>query len=100
MLPFSDIMHSGSAMLALSFNRPVLVPARGSLPELQMRVGSEWVRTYDGELTAAILKDAAAWAKSRKSRIAPGFVMLRLASNCRSHHRTLFPAVFPATTTA
>jgi beta-1,4-mannosyltransferase len=63
-LPFSDIMHSGSAMLALSFDRPVLVPARGSLPELQMRVGSEWVRTYDGELTAAILKDAAAWAKA------------------------------------
>ncbi len=75
-LPFSDIMHSGSAMLALSFDRPVLVPARGSLPELQMRVGSEWVRTYDGELTPTILKDAAALGKSCDSRIAPRFVML------------------------
>lgn len=62
-LPFSDIMHSGSAILALSFNKPVLVPARGALPELQARVGAEWVRTYQGELTPAILADAAVWAK-------------------------------------
>jgi len=69
-LPFSDIMHSGSAILALSFNKPVLVPARGSLPELQARVGAEWVRTYEGELTPAILTAATAWAKSsdRESR--------------------------------
>lgn len=63
-LPFSDIMHSGSAILALSFNKPVLVPAQGSLPELQARVGTEWVRTYPGELTPKILAEAAGWAKS------------------------------------
>jgi hypothetical protein len=63
-LPFSDIMHSGSAILALSFNKPVLVPARGALPELQARVGAQWVRTYQGELTPAILADAAVWAKN------------------------------------
>jgi glycosyltransferase involved in cell wall biosynthesis len=69
-LPFSDIMHSGSAILALSFNKPVLVPARGSLPELQARVGTRWVRTYDGELTPSILAAATAWAKNsdRESR--------------------------------
>ena len=65
-LPFSDIMHSGSAILALSFNKPVLVPARGSLPQLQANVGPEWVRTYDGELTPEILTAAAAWAKTSK----------------------------------
>ena len=63
-LPFSDIMHSGSAILALSFNRPVLVPAQGSLPELQTQVGAEWVQTYQGELTPAILTAAAAWARN------------------------------------
>ncbi len=62
-LPFKDIMHSGSAMLALSCNRPVLVPARGALPELQDRVGTEWVRTYSGELTSTILRDAVRWAR-------------------------------------
>ena len=63
-LPFSDIMHSGSAILALSFNKPVLVPALGALPELQACVGKEWVQTYQGELTPAILSAAAAWARN------------------------------------
>jgi hypothetical protein len=63
-LPFSDIMHSGSAILALSLNKPVLVPARGCLPELQTRIGSDWVRTYEGDLTPAILVGAAAWAEN------------------------------------
>jgi beta-1,4-mannosyltransferase len=63
-LPFSDIMHSGSAILALSLNKPLLVPATGCLPELQARTGSEWVRTYEGDLTPAILVGAAAWAEN------------------------------------
>jgi beta-1,4-mannosyltransferase len=63
-LPFSDIMHSGSAILALSFNKPVLVPALGALPELQACVGKKWVQTYQGELTPAILSAAAAWARN------------------------------------
>jgi len=70
-LPFADIMHSGSAILALSFNRPALVPARGSLPELQIRVGPQWIRTYDGELTPAILTAAAVWARNSKRASRP-----------------------------
>jgi beta-1,4-mannosyltransferase len=70
-LPFSDIMHSGSAILALSFNKPVLVPARGSLPELQALVGTDWVRTYVGELTPEILTAAAKWAKSARRKPRP-----------------------------
>jgi glycosyltransferase involved in cell wall biosynthesis len=33
-LPFVDMLTSGSAILALSFGRPVLIPAIGCLPEL------------------------------------------------------------------
>ena len=33
MLPFRDILTSGSAILALSHGRPVVVPALGCLPE-------------------------------------------------------------------
>lgn len=62
-LPFRNIMHSGSAMLALSCNCPVLVPAQGALPELQARVGTDWVRTYDDDLTASTLTSAIAWAR-------------------------------------
>ena len=70
-LPFSDIMHSGSAILALSFNKPVLVPALGALPELQACVGKDWVQTYQGELTPAILSAAAAWARNSDRGLCP-----------------------------
>lgn len=57
-LPYDDIMHSGSALLALSFDRPVLVPEAGAMRELRADVGPEWVHTYDGSLTAAALEGA------------------------------------------
>jgi glycosyltransferase involved in cell wall biosynthesis len=63
-LPFLEIMNSGSAILALSFDRPVLVPARGSLPELQKRVGLDWVSTYTGDLGVAELAAGLAWSRS------------------------------------
>ena len=62
-LPFTDITNSGSALLALSFDRPVLVPRLGAMGELQQLVGPDWVRAYDGELTPAILDEAIAWAR-------------------------------------
>jgi glycosyltransferase involved in cell wall biosynthesis len=61
-LPYAEVLNSGSALLALSFDRPILVPKAGSLGELQEAVGSAWVRTYTGELTTAELEDAASWA--------------------------------------
>ena len=61
-LPYRDVLNSGSAMLALSFDRPVLVPARGAMAELRERVGAEWVCTYEGELTPSLLTEAMDWA--------------------------------------
>lgn len=54
-LPYRNILNSGSALHALSRNRPVLAPRIGSLPELQDRVGERWLQLYDGELTTNIL---------------------------------------------
>lgn len=64
LLPYREILNSGSALLSLSFDRPVLVPAMGSMAELQDYVGSDWVRTYDGPFDAAVLSEAMAWACS------------------------------------
>jgi glycosyltransferase involved in cell wall biosynthesis len=64
-LPFTDITNSGSALLALSFDRPILVPARGAMPEIQALVGGDWVRTYEGELTPELLAGALDWAVKR-----------------------------------
>jgi beta-1,4-mannosyltransferase len=61
-LPYKDILNSGSALLALSFDRPILVPNRGALGELCEVIGPEWVRLYVGDLTPQILSDALLWA--------------------------------------
>ena len=53
--PYSEIFNSGTALLALSFDRPVLVPAKGSLVELQAEVGERWVLTFPGELDGAVV---------------------------------------------
>ncbi|MCO5215738.1 MAG: glycosyltransferase family 4 protein [Thermomicrobiales bacterium] len=57
-LPFREILNSGSTHLAISFNKPVLVPKIGSLEEIAEEFGSDLVMTYDGELNAEILTDA------------------------------------------
>jgi beta-1,4-mannosyltransferase len=66
-LPFTDITNSASALLALSFDRPVLVPRLGAMGELQALVGADWVRTYEGDLTPAVLDEALAWARRRRA---------------------------------
>lgn len=63
-LPYSRIQNSGSAILALSADRPVLVPDLGALGELRELVGDDWVRLFDGELDGADLAAALAWATS------------------------------------
>jgi len=51
-LPFDSILNSGSVFLALSFNRAVLAPRLGSLPEIQARVGARWVNLFEGPLSS------------------------------------------------
>jgi glycosyltransferase involved in cell wall biosynthesis len=59
-LPYERILNSGSALLALSFGRPVLVPAAGAMADLQEQLGSDAVRLFDGQLTAGDLTEALA----------------------------------------
>lgn len=70
-LPFREILNSGSAILALSFDRPVLVPAEGALRELAGQVGSEWALTYEGELSADSLLRARDAARRCTGTIVP-----------------------------
>jgi beta-1,4-mannosyltransferase len=71
-LPYREILNSGSAILALSLNRPVLVPRIGAMGELQDIVGKEWVRTYSGELSEQELLSSLEWAMTEpRAREAP-----------------------------
>lgn len=62
--PFVDVLNSGSVLLALSFDRPVLVPAIGAMPSLAAGVGGGWVQTYDPPLTSERLREAILTARA------------------------------------
>jgi beta-1,4-mannosyltransferase len=57
-LPYQEIHNSGAALLALSLDRPVLVPDAPTTRSLRREVGQEWVLTYQGPLTGDVLGDA------------------------------------------
>src|SRR3954451_17064996 len=91
-LPFSDITNSGSALLALGFDCPVLVPDRGAMGELQALAGPEWVRTYEGELTPAVLAEALEWARTSRTSASPpltGLDWSRIADETHAFYQAL-----------
>jgi beta-1,4-mannosyltransferase len=67
-LPYHDvsnernILNSGIALVALSFNRPILVPNQGAMRELFIEFGADWVRTFDDDLTPGELDAGLKWA--------------------------------------
>ncbi|MFV2013573.1 MULTISPECIES: hypothetical protein [unclassified Micromonospora] len=54
----SFAVNTGVAMLALSFDRPVLLPHRGAALDYRDDAGSAWVHTYDGGMRASVLERA------------------------------------------
>ncbi len=61
----SLVLNSGSAILALSFDRPVLMREGPAAAELAATIGADWVRGFTPPLDAATLDDAFAWAAGR-----------------------------------
>lgn len=59
-LPYRAMHNSGSALAALSLNRPVLVPDNETNRALRDEVGDGWVLTFEGELDADALSSALA----------------------------------------
>lgn len=70
-LPYTEMHNSGAALVALSLDRPVLVPRTPSNAALAAEVGEEWVIQYDGPLTDAILTDAIARASAPRAAERP-----------------------------
>jgi beta-1,4-mannosyltransferase len=57
-LPFREMYNSGTMLLALSLDRPVLAPRTPANELLNDEVGPGWIHLYDGELTAVGLVTA------------------------------------------
>jgi beta-1,4-mannosyltransferase len=68
-LPYREVLNSGSALLALSCNRPILVPHLGAMSELQADYGDEWVRTFSGQIDEHVLEKGLQWAEQPRSPV-------------------------------
>lgn len=86
-LPYRRVLNSGVTTLALSLGRPVLAPDKGTMRDQQRRFGSEWVRLYRGDLSAAVLRDAIAWTTDGERSAQPDLAGLDWATLARQTHQ-------------
>lgn len=54
-LPYESMYNSGAVLLALSLDRPVLVPNTSATREMQAEFGADWIVLFDGPLDAGKL---------------------------------------------
>jgi len=66
--PYREILNSGTALLALSFDRPVLIPDRGAAVALDLDHGRQWVHSFSGILSAEVLASALSATESLPER--------------------------------
>ena len=57
-LAYQEMTNSGAALLALSLDRPVLVPTSEATRELSDEVGAGWVLFFDGSVSSEVLVSA------------------------------------------
>lgn len=60
-LPYKEILNSGTALLSLSFDKPAVVPDKGAMAELQKIVGNEWIFTYTEDFSSSTLINCVHW---------------------------------------
>ena len=70
-LPYRELHNSGAALLALSLDRPVLLPDNEVTGRLAAEVGPSWVLRYAGDLGAAELRSALDAAGSLPAGVRP-----------------------------
>ena len=68
-LPYREVLNSGSALLSLSCSRPVVVPELGAMGELKEDFSGEWVRTFRGEIEPSVLDDALNWSAQPRPNV-------------------------------
>jgi glycosyltransferase involved in cell wall biosynthesis len=70
-LPYREVLNSGSALLALSCSRPILVPDLGAMGELKLHFGEDWVRTFEGPISGNTLENGLAWSAEARPGVCP-----------------------------
>ncbi len=68
-LPYARSSNSFVALLALSFERPIVAPAIGAFPDLADQFSAAWIQLYEGDITPEVL--LAARDRAREAPPAP-----------------------------
>lgn len=55
-LPYADLYNSGALLMALSMERPVVVPRTAATEHYQSQFGENWVSLYESPLSASSLE--------------------------------------------
>ncbi|HEY8524536.1 MAG TPA: glycosyltransferase [Acidimicrobiales bacterium] len=84
-LPFDRLVNSSSLILALSLDRPVLVPSTPITEEVAAEVGPGWVHTYRGALAAADIRRALDAVRSAPPPAPPDLSRREWDAICRRH---------------
>ncbi|QTE28901.1 glycosyltransferase [Pengzhenrongella sicca] len=95
-LPYRELHNSATLLVALSLDRPVLVPRTPSTLALAAEVGPDWVLLYDGELTPESLT-AAFHQVGDSARPAPPDLADRDWSRIGAQHAAAYRSAIDAT---
>lgn len=92
-LPFDRLTNSSSLILALSLDRPALVPSTPTTEEVAAEVGPGWVMTYEGTLDADDISRALDAARRTAGRPPPDLSRRDWDAICAQHAAAFTRAV-------
>ncbi|MCR6685097.1 GDP-mannose--glycolipid 4-beta-D-mannosyltransferase [Pseudoxanthomonas sp.] len=92
-LPYRQMHNSGTLLLALSLERPVLAPWSEANAAIADEVGPGWVHLYDGELEPALLARTLAWVRNVPRGTVPDLSRRDWDAIGRQHHRSYLAAL-------
>ncbi len=90
--PYRELHSSGAILVALSLNKPIMVPRTATTEALQLEVGEEWVYIYDN-LSPKELEKAVTWAGLAGRDGSIPDLSDRSWTVVRSRHRDMYLAV-------
>lgn len=83
--PYRAILNSGSAMLALTFGLPIVVPQLGSMPELQKLISPDWVHLQSDEINSKVLRESLDWLENTNRSEKPPMDALTVDAIAQRH---------------
>lgn len=89
MLPYTDVGNSGAALLALSMNRPILIPDHVLTRDLLAEFGPDYVMLYQPPLTLNHLLGALRHLESKAS-LSPADMSGRDWKSCAKAHARIY----------